>query len=109
MKYTKEFLLKLQQDITEAIGEVMDKFNNEISTEEDWGTCNFDTPHIFLPGMRSTTAAKVGLRPFYGGGFAFKDLHLQCQAQWRTSMAEAMQRAMRQRGYEKCYVHYVMD
>ena len=110
MAYTKEFLKKLQIDITEAIGEVMDTFENEIKPMgDDWGTCNFDTPHIFLPGMRSTTAAKVGLRPFYGGGFTFNGLHLQGQASWRTSMAEAMQKAMRSRGYEKCYVHYVMD
>lgn len=109
MAYTKEFLHKLQIDITEAIGEVMDKFRTEIEPKGDGGTCNFDTPHIFLPGMRRTTADKVGLRPFYGGGFTFKDLHLQGQGNYRTSMAEAMERAMRSRGYEKCYVYYAMD
>lgn len=110
MAYTKEFLQKLQQDITDAIAEVEQKFETEIAPKGDWGTCNFDTPHIFLPGMRSTTAAKVGLCPFYGGGFAFTNLRLYGQAQWRTSMAaEAMEQAMRSRGYDKCYVHYVMD
>lgn len=109
MAYTKEFLLKLQQDITEAIAEVNHKFLTEIEPAGDWGTCNLDTPHIFLPGLRRDTAAKYGLRPFYGGGFTFNGLHLKGQAQMRTSMAEAMERAMRSRGYDKCYVHYVMD
>ncbi len=109
MKYTKEFLQKLQLDICDAIAEVDGKFESQIKPMGDWGTCNLDTPHIYFPGMRSTTAAKVGLRPFYGGGFAFADLRMRGQAQWRTSIAEAMREAMRSRGYDKCYVHYVMD
>ena len=80
---------------------------------EDGGTCNFDTPYLFLVNWSETEIEKAfqnsGLRPYIrstGQVLVFD----ACAGQGyrRTEMARAFRDNMRESGYN-AYVEYQMD
>lgn len=80
---------------------------------EDGGTCNFDTPYLFLLGWTNEEIQKAfqltELRPYIrktGQVLVFD----ACEGQGfrRTEMARAFRDSMRESGYN-AYVEYRMD
>lgn len=89
---------------------------NQYANVEDTGTCNFDTPQIFLAGwrpvevQRAFASADLWYEAKTSGNTLIVDIYgcLRGQASRRTQMAEAMRDSLRNDGYES-YVYYQMD
>ena len=85
----------------------------KLKTVEDDGTCNFDSPIIYLEGWRRRDVLEAfkltGLSPYFkdGGGIMIEGACNGFGAR-RTAMAEAFRDSLKAQGY-KAYVHYVMD
>ena len=86
--------------------------------EEDGGTCNFDSPKIYLPRWRQTeveaACEKAGLRCFDHKFYGPK-AYVICggplssgQGNRRTSVAEAMYKSLKADGYD-AHMYYQMD
>lgn len=85
----------------------------KLADVEDGGTCNFDTPYLFLVNWTDEEVNEAfkltGLRPYIrstGQVLVFD----ACAGQGfrRTAMAEAFRDSMRESGYT-AYVEYQMD
>ena len=85
---------------------------NKHKNVNDLGTCNMDTPIIFLPKWRKSDIEKAfnltGLTPYIEGS----SIHVlrACEGQGfrRTAMAEAFRDSMKEQGYQ-AVVEYRMD
>ena len=85
----------------------------KLADVEDGGTCNFDTPYLFLINWKNTEIEEAfkltGLRPYIrstGQVLVFD----ACAGQGfrRTAMAEAFRDSLKASGYN-AYVEYRMD
>ena len=82
---------------------------------EDGGTCNFDTPVLFVKRARLSSlekaAAEVGgirISKWGDGCYHIYGDFLWGQANLRTRMAEAFTEVLGKKGYS-VYVYYAMD
>ena len=89
---------------------------NKYADDEDDGTCNFDTPQLFLEGWNPEEAKQAFEKADLGYDFQSVKKNLlvhiySClsgQGSRRTKMAEAMRDSLISDGY-KAYVYYQMD
>jgi hypothetical protein len=84
MRYDLELIRKA---IAEAIRD-----SQRFADEDDGGTCNFDVCYIRVPGMRETTAQKLGNVSMMNTRWHGRTLHLHGtsgQGNRRTMMAKA--------------------
>ena len=104
---------KLRDDIKAAlaIGRAA-----EDADPEDGGTCNFDSPALFLPRWNSRLVMQA-VRDAGSGAFDWKAYggrryvirpDSRCQANARSRNAEAMTKALSALGYD-CMMYYQMD
>jgi hypothetical protein len=105
MKYD---IALIQKAISEAI-----EAGQPFANVDDGGTCNFDSCYISVPGMRESTAEKIGGASLMHGGWHGRRLQLggtYGQGNRRTTMAEA-QRAFLKNKYPQLSVgmFYMMD
>ena len=108
-KYSQEFLVNFCADCLKANKEAQKVYDEKYKGKPDNGTCNFDTPYIYLKGLRESTAKKFGLVPFYTGKGTFEfDWNLYGQGESRTCMAETIKKYLSEKGYN-AYVNYCMD
>lgn len=107
---------KLAQDVAEAT-EYIKKFkkSEEFLKLNDYGTCNFDSPMIFLEHANLSTLeqtlGKVNCSTYksYTGAYQLGFDGLWCgQAMNRTTVAEKFVEFMKNKGWD-CYVNYVTD
>lgn len=80
---------------------------------DDGGTCNFDSCYIRVPGMRKSTADKIGGVSMFNTRWHGRTLHLNGtlgQGNRRTTMAEA-QRKYLEANYPQLQIgmYYQMD
>lgn len=84
--------------------------------EDDYGTCNFDTPQLFLTGWSAEDVRlafdQTGMRYEVQsvGNRLCVDIYgcASGQASRRTKMAEAIRDSLKEAGYD-AYVYYQMD
>jgi len=89
------------QRLVEALKKA-DQAAKDADPGEDGGTCNFDSPVLHLPHVRSATrnaiaeAAGVALRPVHswGAGYYHVGVTLHGQAGRRTAMVEAAAKSL---------------
>jgi hypothetical protein len=105
---------KLRDDIREALlkGEVA-----EMVSGNDWGTCNFDSPTLYLPRWKKElveqAAKEAGTHCWklgygYWKGFYLISPNTHSQGNPRTANAEAMHDHFNSLGYTSG-VYYMMD
>ena len=90
MKYDIELI---QKAVSEAIAHAQ-----QFASTDDGGTCNFDACYIRVPGMRETTAEKIGGVSLFTSGWHGRTLHLhgtEGQGNRRTTMAEAQNKFLK--------------
>lgn len=90
MKYD---IALIQKAVSEAIAA-----GREFANIDDGGTCNFDSCYIRVPGMRKSTAEKIGGVSLFTTNWHGRTLHLggtEGQGNRRTTMAEAQSKFLK--------------
>lgn len=102
---------KLTTDLAKAMHDTMLAI---IDDNDDGGTCNFDTPVLFIKGARYDKLKELGLLvgvriSKWGTGYYHIDGNfLVGQGNLRTKCAETFAKSLSDSGWD-AYVYYAMD